>query len=291
VARVDVVDTESRQPIARAVGEWPQVIPATTELPQTEAPQIMLRAHLLGPFRVTLNDGLVENWPSGRGRAILKYLLTHRQSPVLREVLMDCFWPEGSPEAARNNLNVAIHGLRQAFRTLADPPVVIYKQGAYLINPDISVWLDVDHFEQHIQSGQRLEAAGQLAAAAAAYERGIELYADDFLIDDPNEEWPVLNRERLRVLYFEALDHLSQIYFHQGQYTMCATLCQRLLARDSCREDAHCRLMRCYCRQGQHPLALRQYQLCAKELQTHLNLEPATSTTELYERIQQREVV
>ncbi|HBY94624.1 MAG TPA: hypothetical protein DEP84_11800, partial [Chloroflexi bacterium] len=259
--------------------------------PDAEGKVPTLTAYLLGEFRVTLNERPVESWPSGRGRLVFQYLLTHRDRPAPRDVLMDVFWPDASPDSARNSLNVALHGLRQGLRATDDVPVVVYQDGAYGFSPELHIWLDVDQFERHVQAGQQLEASGDFAAAAAEYEIAAGLYLGDFLADAPYEEWPVLTRERLRVAYLDTLDRLSQIYFSQGRYAACGTLCQLILARDNCREDAHCRLMRCCSRQNQHHLALRQYQACADALQEELNVEPATATKQLYERIRRREHV
>ncbi len=71
----------------------------------------------------------------------------------------------------------------------------------------------------------------------------------------------------------------------------CITVCLKLLGCDNCREDAHCRLMRCYSRQGQLQLALRQYHSCAAALRTELDVAPAPATTDLFNRIRRREVV
>ncbi|MGH2524879.1 MAG: AfsR/SARP family transcriptional regulator, partial [Anaerolineales bacterium] len=250
-----------------------------------------LTAHLLGGFRVAVNDSPVESWPKGKGRALLKYLLTHRHRPTPRDVLMEVLWPEADPEAARNRLNVALHGLRRALRSAADVPVIVFEDGAYRLDAGLRLWLDVDEFERHIRSGRQLEAAGKRAAAAAEYEVAIGLYQGDFLADDPYESWPVQQRERLRVDYLEALDRLSQIYFDKSQYASCVALCHLILARDNCREDAHCRLMRCYSRQGQPHLALRQYEACLGALRAELEVNPAPATTQLYERIRRRERV
>jgi DNA-binding SARP family transcriptional activator len=250
-----------------------------------------LTAHLLGHLRVMINDRPVESWPSGRGRSLFKYLLTASGEPRPREVLMDLFWPNADPEAARNNLNVAIHGLRQALRSAADVPVVLYQDGAYCLNPTLEEWIDVQEFERHVDGARRLESTGDLTAAAAEYELAVGLYQGDFLADDPYEEWPVLIRERLRLAYLDTLDRLSQIYLGQGQYSSCGTLCQLILARDPCREDAHCRLMRCYGRRRQHHLAMRQYQVCVDALRSELDIDPAPATSELYDRIRRRELV
>jgi len=251
---------------------------------------VTLTAHLLGTFRVTVND-LPVCWSRSRCQALFKYLLTHRERPTPRDVLMDIFWPEAEPESARNCLNVAMSHLRKALRSATDEPLVIHEGGAYRLNPEVCLWLDVDEFERRVREGKRLEAAGCVETAVAEYETALNLYQGDFLAEDPYEGWPVLTRERMRADYMEILDRLSEIYFKREQYTACVALCQRLLAYDNCREDAHGRLMRCYSRQSQYPMALRQYQTCVEALKTELDVTPAPATTHLVERIRRRERV
>jgi DNA-binding SARP family transcriptional activator len=250
-----------------------------------------ITAHLLGTFSFSVNDATVQNWPTGKGRAVLKYLLAHHDQPTPRDVLMDMFWPQAGPEAARNSLNVALHGLRQALKSVTDKPVVLFEEGAYCLNPEFQIWIDVDEFDHHVQAARRLESNGQVTKAAAGYEVAIGLYQGDFLASDPYEEWPVLPRERYRVAYLDMLDRLSQIYFNQSQYADCIALCQLALTRDACREDTHCLLMRCYSRQGQRQLALRQYQICVEALRAELEVDPAPETTLLHEQIRRRERV
>ncbi len=260
--------------------------------PAAESPASpSITAHLLGTFSFSVNDATVQSWPTGKGRAVFKYLLAHHDQPIPRDVLMDVFWPQAGPEAARNSLNVALHGLRQALKTVTDKPVILFEEGAYCINLEFHIWIDVDEFDRHVQAGRRLEANGQVTKAAAEYEAAIGLYQGDFLSGDFYEEWPVLTRERLRVTYLDNLDRLSHLYFDRKQYAACIAACQQILARDNCREDAYCRLMQCYSRQEQHHLALRQYQTCVEALRSELNVDPAPATTQLYERIRRRERV
>jgi DNA-binding SARP family transcriptional activator len=206
---------------------------------------------------------------------------------------MEVFWPEAKPESARNNLNVALHNLRQAFRKVTQTPVIEYDKGkgSYRVNPELQVWIDVDEFNHHLQAARKLESVGQLSHALGEYEIAASLYQGDFLSDDLYEEWPILTRERLRIAYLDLLDHLSHIYFSQGQYTACVTLCQLILERDNCREDAHRRLMRCYSRQGQQHLALRQFQNCVETLRSELDVDPEQATKQLCERIRRHESI
>jgi DNA-binding SARP family transcriptional activator len=142
-----------------------------------------------------------------------------------------------------------------------------------------------------LQAGRRSEDAGDLASATVRYEQAARLYQGDFMADDLADDWSVLPRERLRVDHLDTLDRLSHIYFIQEQFASCTMLCQMILAQDNCREDVHCRLMRCYSRQNQHHLALRQYQTCVEALDHELGVAPAPTTTQLYERIRRREAV
>jgi DNA-binding SARP family transcriptional activator len=204
---------------------------------------------------------------------------------------MEVFWPNATPDSARNNLNVAIHGLRRSLRAVADVPVVVLQDEAYRLHPDIRLWLDVDEFERSADAGQRLEAAGALDAASVAYEKAIALYQGDLLADDPYEQWALLDRERLRLTYLDILDRLSRLHLSRGRLASSAALCRRIIESDACREDAHRRLMRCYSRQGQPHLALRQYGACVAALQMEMDVEPDPATVELQSRIRRRQPV
>jgi DNA-binding SARP family transcriptional activator len=250
-----------------------------------------LAVQLLGPLRVRLGGVEVDDWPSGRGRSLLKYLVTHRDPWPRREVLMEVFWPGSPPAAARNSLNVAVHGLRRALRAAADVPVVVLRDGAYQLADDLPTWVDVDEFERHAEAARRLERAGEEAAATAGYERAAALYRGDLLADDPYEEWPVLAREGLRLAYLDVLDRLSRLYFDQGRYAAAAALCRRMLERDRCREDAHRRLIRCYSRQGQPQLALRQYLACERALRAELDVDPMPATVRLHQAVRRHQPV
>jgi DNA-binding SARP family transcriptional activator len=263
----------------------------TTRGKQDDGHAPSLTAHLLGSMRLALNDISLDDWPLGRGRALFKYLLTHRDPWPPREVLMEAFWPGATPEAARNNLNVALHGLRRTLRTAGDIQVVVFKQGTYRLHADLRLWVDVDEFERRVRAGRQLETVEELAGAMSQYEVAAALYQGDFLADDPYEDWAFPTRERLRLAYLDTINRLSRLYFSQGRYAACTTLCQRIVERDPCREDAHRRLIRCYSRQGQPHLALRQYRICVEALRAELGVDPAWETIDLHQRINRRETL
>jgi DNA-binding SARP family transcriptional activator len=251
-----------------------------------------ITAHLLGELRVAFQDRPVEMWSSGRGRAVFEYLVVNHHSKVRRDRLMSMFWPEVSADAARNSLNVAIHGLRQSLRpAVGDTAVVVHQDQAYFIDPGLDIWVDVEVFEEQLKAAHQHLVSGELVEAAEAFEAATWLYQGEFLADDPYEDWTIVTREHLRLCYLDALDRLGALRLNSGDYPGCVAVCLKLLACDDCREDAHCRLMRCYSRQGQVQLALRQYRSCVAALRTELDVAPAPATTELFDCLRRREVI
>lgn len=249
--------------------------------PEEERPSLTVYA--LGTFRVYASDRLVEGWSGNKSKSIFKYMLFHR-GPVHREVLMDAFWPEEDPEVARRNLYQTIYLLRQAFAD--DVSYILCENSAYLLNPELTIWVDSDVFRNHYRRGKRFAAAGQVAEAMREFEAADNLYGGDFLGEDRYEDWPVEMREDLRHVHLEMLDWLSQQYFMQQQYAVAITYARKILKEDRCREDVHRRLMQAYYQLGQRNLALRQYQQCVKQLKAELNVEPMPATVELFEQVQ-----
>jgi DNA-binding SARP family transcriptional activator len=269
----------------------PPAAPGPSPAAQPSGAAAGLAVHLLGPLCVAVDDVPVGDWPSARCRSLFGYLLTHREPWPSREVLMEVFWPESSPEASRNSLNVAIHGLRRTLRTVTDQRVVVHGGGTYGIHPDLQLWLDVEEFESRVEHGRRREEAGDAGRATREYEYADGLYRGDFLADDLYEEWAALTRDRLRLAHLDALSNLSNLHFSAGRYAACAALCQRITECDPCREDAHRRLMRCYSRQGQSHLALMQYRACAEALAAELGVDADPATTGLHDQIRRHEPV
>jgi DNA-binding SARP family transcriptional activator len=280
------LQVETPPPPAHAPDQEPGAAPRAQPDEKQKAGPPSLIVYCLGQFRVYQDDRLTTDWPSGKGKSIFKYMIANRQRPIAKDVLMDLFWRGADPDAARNNLNVAIYGLRQALRAgRPDFSHILFQDDHYLLNPSMALWVDAEEFLEHCERGCTLEKEKRAAPAVAEYEVAEGLYQGDFLEEDLYEDWPMLQREGLRDSYLVILERLSRYYLESQRYAMCIHLCQKILAKDDCREDAHRRLMRCYCRQGQPYLALRQYHLCAETLQKELEVPPMGETLALYEQV------
>jgi DNA-binding SARP family transcriptional activator len=244
-----------------------------------------LKVRLLGRFEVAIDDRPVGAWDGARGLNLFKYLLTHRGAPCARDVLMDVFWPDVSPDQARNRFHVALSALRRSLRTVGDIPVVEFREGAYGLNPELDLQADVDDFRRLVETGERAQTAGDTDAAIVCYTQAVTLYRGDLLAESPYDDWALLPRETLRVTYLDVLDRLAALHLTKESLGPCIAVAQLILQQDPCREDAHRLLMRCFAQQGRVHEALRQYELCSRALATTLGGGPSRATVELHHSI------
>ncbi len=254
-----------------------------------------LEVRCLGRFEVRSSWKRVEQWQSIKAKSVFQYLLARTREPVIKDVLMESLWPECDPRAAGNNLKAAMHGLRQTLSRLFDEKenfhYVLFLQGSYLINPEIELWVDVEDFERHWVLGRGLEKEGKLTEAIREFQLAEALYRGDYFEEEPYEEWTLLRREALRDTYVIILGKLADYSIENADYESCIVYCQKILARDPCREDAYRRLMRCYSRLGQRNRALRWYEICRRTIQAELDTAPDRQTAALYHQLSRDEPI
>jgi DNA-binding SARP family transcriptional activator len=244
-----------------------------------------LEVRCLGTFGVYDGERRLGPWTGRRPKALLKHLVLHRHRPVPREQLMEAFWPEASPAAARNNLHGAVHALRRFLREAhGDVEHVVHEDGCYALDPDLPVWDDVSEFERLAREARR----GGPDAALGLLEAADELYLGPLFEDDPYEEWMQPRRRELEAVHLEVLDLLREQHRERGALHAWAAAARRIVASEPWREDVQRELMTCLARQGRHALALRQYGECATALRGAFGLAPDAETEELRVRISRR---
>ena len=248
--------------------------------------------YLLSPFRVFASDKAVGDWPHSKGKAIFKYLVIHRSQPVPKEVLMAEFWPAADAYAARNNLNVAIYGLRRALaKADAGSAFVLFRHGCYSFDPALRLWVDAEAFEASVHRAQVAEQRGDIDAAIAEYGVAQATYRSPLLAEDRYENWLIPQRLALQDMHLKLLTRLSALHFERADYEACAAAAARMIEVDACNEAAHRLLMRCWGRLGHAHLALRQYHFCVDALERELKLIPSAQTVALFQQIRHRQPV
>ena len=240
-------------------------------------------ALMLGPLEVDVAGRRVLRWNSLKARAVFQYLLIHRGRPVRRDVLMELQWPDHTHTSARNNLNVALHSLRN---TLDGPwqglQPVLYSDGCYVLNPGLKWWVDRDEFLSALSQADMDRTSCRPGPAIYHYQRAIELYRGPLFEDDLAGDWYLPEQRHLAELYLQALESLGEIYLDLGELASAECSGQLALTSDPCCEPVHRLLMRCYASQNKQQLVTRQYRRCVDALRDELGVSPGAETLRLF---------
>ena len=201
-------------------------------------------------------------------------------------LLMALQWPDHTHNSARNNLNVALYSLRNTLDGLGQvPQPIVYRDGCYILNPDLTWWIDRNEFLSALEDARLADRAGRPEKVMDSYHRAIQLYRGPLFEDDGVGEWYLPEQRRLKDLYGQALEYVAEIHFQRGELREALQSSQLAINNDPCSEATHRLLMRCYASQHQQQLVSRQYQVCTATLRDELGVSPSGETTQLFHEL------
>jgi DNA-binding SARP family transcriptional activator len=240
----------------------------------------------LGPLEVRYRGRPLGPFTNRRARSVFEYLLVHRGRITAKELLMELLWPDSTPSVARNNLNVAVHGLRRFLRQAGDRGgLVRFQDGGYVLRADAEMWLDLDEFDRHVTVARIGDSARDGIAAVRDLEAAAALYRGELFADEPYADWIAGPRRAVADRHVAVLQALIEHYDRVRDDESCVRACGRVLELQPADESTHRALMRCYARMGQRHLALRQFRDCAAVLRSEFDVAPDVETVRLFHRV------
>jgi DNA-binding SARP family transcriptional activator len=266
---------------------------ASDDMVEDYHPGYTLRIQMLGNFRVWRGIREVQGreWQREKARQLLQLLLTYRGQWLQREQICSWLWPDSDLDAAERQFKVTLNALNTALEPLRPPrtmPFFVRRQGlAYSFAPSYGCWIDVDEFELRTTSVVQGDEEFFLRNSQIA----VQLYKGDYLAEALYDSWTLEERERLMARYLATATMLAERMMERGDEQQAVQLCERVLRRDRCYEEAYQVLMRVYARSGSRSQALRTYGRCEHALQDELGIDPLPETSELYEQIKRNEKV
>ncbi len=245
-------------------GEAVRAVPAS-RAPDTshESAGGSMAVQAFGAGVVTLDGQGTVDWGRDKPRELF-FLLLHG-GPRRQEQLTEILWPDASPERAQSTFYTTVHRLRK----IVHPRVIVRSAGAYRVNEDVVARYDAREFERSIADAAAVDGA----ASVTLLERAMVLYVGPFL-QDMAGEWCEAERDRLERQYLLALDRLAAIHTAAGRHRECIAVCERTVALDPFREDAHARIIRAHLALGDRTAARRALDKCTATLRDELGVGP-----------------
>jgi ATP/maltotriose-dependent transcriptional regulator MalT len=250
-------------------------------------PGYQLRVQTLGAFVVWRGAEVVapHEWRRDKARQLFQLLLTRRKRLLERDQIVELLWPGLDAETAERDFKVALSTLYRVLEPALParaPSAYVLREGTlYGLRPGADLLLDVVQFEQAVGEGDRL-ARQKDEAFIERYQSSLALYGGDFLQDYPYDEWCSEERERLLGLWLHAADRLAGALAERRRWQETVDVCQAILQRDECWEQAYRLLMLAHARLGNRAQALRTYQRCVERLREELDVPPSAATVGLF---------
>lgn len=208
---------------------------------------------LLGPWRLCA-DGLPIMGIGENARRLLTVLAL--RGGTSRSVLGGTLWPEATEGAAAARLRTVLWRLAGSRSALLEE-----QSGSIRLSSNVVV--DVD----------------ELFRAAAGVEAGLpgadpKLFEAD-LLPGWDEDWLVVDRERIRQARMHALERLSEDLRDQGRFAMALDAALSALLADPLRESAHRAVISVHLAEGNLVEAIHQFERCRDLLHEELGLAPS----------------
>lgn len=241
------------------------------------------RIELFGGLRALSGERVIMRFRTQKTGALLAYLALFPSHPHPREALLELFWPDEPPDAARNAFRVALSSLRRQMEPPGTPygTVLIADRSKVQLSP-IVCCTDTGDFEAALASASSTGSEGSQSegSQAAALVRAVELYRGD-LLPELYDDWALGERDRLAQSYLGSLQRLARLLTQSGELDQALDYAHRAVALDPLCEKSHRLLMRLYAATGRPAAARQQYQTLTRLLRVEMNTVPSLKTRDL----------
>lgn len=261
------------------------VLPVQSQL-EPRAPITDLTIRVLGPVEIFRDPSVqfaADAWTTRRARDIFCYIATSKNRRVLKEVLIEAFWPEEDLETVEKNFHPTISHIRKALnsRQPFKQNFLIFRDGAYQLNPELSYSIDAEEFEQLIVEAEKAKREKDAAHQRAILESAHKIYRGEFM-PGVYEDWAEERRQFYSEQSARVVAALAKLSFAEKHWADALKYAGEALAGDQFREDMHRLTMKAFAAQGKPASVKKHFEKMKKTLHTELGIEPDEETKRLF---------
>ncbi|MGW1615963.1 AfsR/SARP family transcriptional regulator [Streptomyces sp. NPDC002285] len=213
---------------------------------------------MLGQFRLEFGSEAVELCRNGQRMMAFVGL----RGRVSRTVLAGTLWPEVSEEHARGSLRTTLWKLPRG-----EPPLIRCCGADLVITATVRV-------DVHTLAETALSLIQECDPPLNGVPPLAMLSGED-LLPGWDEDWVLLERERLRQLRLHALDALAETLTRQGKPALALEAAWASVRSEPLRESAHRAAVSAHLAEGNLAEAVRHYHAFRRLLHEELGVEPS----------------
>ncbi len=225
-------------------------------------------------------------WTTRRSRDIFCYVATRKHHRVAKEVLIEVFWGEEDFETVEKNFHPTISHIRKALnsRQALKQNFIIFRDGAYQLNPEFSYRIDTEEFINFITAAETAKRAKDLGGLRENLESAYELYRGEFM-DGLYDDWVMEQRHFYREQFSRVLNGLAKLSVSEKRWATALKFAGEILTIDPYREDLHRLVMKVLSAQGKPAEVKKHYEQMQELLKNELGIAPAVETRRLFQEL------
>jgi predicted ATPase/DNA-binding SARP family transcriptional activator len=229
-------------------------------------------------MRVSVGERVHTRFRTHKAAYLLAYLALHPRQPQPRERLIELFWGDKEPEAARNGLSTALAQLRRQLETDGMPSgsLLVADRSQVQLNAEITA-TDVADFERLLQQARQ---TGEPAEQIALLRQAGDLYRGE-LLPGCYEDWVTGVQAHYRSLFLDGMRRLIRLLESADQYAEALARAQKAMLADPYSEEICRAQMRLLVLLRQPSLALQTYERFEQLYRRDLGAMPSPTTRQM----------
>ncbi len=237
-------------------------------------------------YRDAAKPFAADAWTTRRARDIFCCLATSKDRRVPKDVLIEAFWPNEDIDTVEKNFHPTISHIRKALNSNQSlkQNFIVFRDGAYQLNPDLSYSIDAADFESFIAEAETAKREKDASKLRASLESAHALYRGEFMTG-VYDDWAEERRAFYAAQFARVSAALAKLSFSEKRWSDTAKYAAAVLTEDPFREDMHRLLMKVFSAQGKPASIKKQYENLQKLLKAELGIQPSAETRRLFQEL------
>ena len=256
-----------------------QASPVITDL------TLMVLGHV-ETFRDPAKPFGADAWTTRRSRDIFCYIATSPHRRVSKDVLIEAFWPNEDIDAVEKNFHPTISHIRKALnsRQAFKQNFIVFRDGAYQLNPELSYSIDTEAFERLIADAEIAKREKDAERLRTSLEAAYAIYRGEFMAT-VYDDWAEERRQFYTEQFGRVLTALAKLAVSEKRWQSAQKYANQLLKADPFREDIHRLVMKILAAQSKPAAVKKHFEDLRDLLKADLGIEPSPETRKLFQEL------
>ncbi|PYS98300.1 MAG: hypothetical protein DMF63_16740 [Acidobacteria bacterium] len=248
-----------------------------------------LTIKVLGPVEIYRDPAHLfapDAWTTRRARDIFCYIATSKHRRVPKEVLIDAFWLDQDMATVEKNFHPTISHIRKALnsRQAFKQNFVVFRDGAYQLNPELSYSIDTEEFDLCITDAEKAKREKDAGRFRSSLESAYAVYRGEFMAGI-YEDWADERRQYYTEQISRVTSALAKLSLSEKRWTDALKFSAEALRDDPYREDMHRLTMKALASQGKPTAVKKHFEDLQKILKDELGIEPSAETRKVFQEL------